>query len=265
LLVSEYPLSLRSRWGWDGAPVLTVINELLAEHSSQYEDAVAQACELAEWAATILRSASSPGEPCWENDWWGTVDALVQCAYLRSRDPVQYIEIGSGYSTMFARRAIRDFGLRTRITSIDPQPRAEIDGICDEVIRRPLQDVAQDVVDRLCPGDILLVDGSHTALMNSDATVLFLELLPSIPPNVMVAIDDVFLPWDYPPSWLRRGYAEQYLLAAFLLGGGSRFELRFPGWWVVERSELSTRFETLWPVVENRFGRHATSFWLEST
>ena len=39
----------------------------------------------------------------------------------------QMLEIGSGNSTKFARRAIRDHRLCTRITSIDPHPRAEID------------------------------------------------------------------------------------------------------------------------------------------
>ncbi len=109
------------------------------------------------------------------------------------------------------------------------------------------------------------MDGSHVALMNSDATVFLLELLPRLDRGVLVGIDDVFLPWDYPPTWTRRLYGEQYLLAAFLLGGAAGYTVRFPGWWIVECSELAAHFRALWPVVENRFGRHATSFWLERT
>jgi hypothetical protein len=101
------------------------------------------------------------------------------------------------------------------------------------------------------------------SLMNSDATVFFVELLPRIPAGVLIGIDDVFLPWDYPPTWAGRAYGEQYLLAAFLLGGGGGFTVHFPAWWVVECSSLASRLDRLWPVVENSFGRHATSFWME--
>jgi hypothetical protein len=261
-LVPEYPLDLRARWGWGGAPVLAEIDAQLQSASAAYEDTITRVCELREWAQTIPRQPAR-GQPCWENDWWGTVDALVQVAALRARNPALYVEIGSGFSTVFARRAITDFGLRTRIVSIDPSPRREVDDICDEVIRRPLQGLSAPVLERLTPGDVMLVDGSHVALMNSDATVFFLEMLPRLPEGVLVGIDDVFLPWDYPPSWAGRLYGEQYLLAAFLLGGAAGFTVRFPGWWVVQRSSLAERLEPLWPVVENRFGRHSTSFWLE--
>jgi hypothetical protein len=101
--------------------------------------------------------------------------------------------------------------------------------------------------------------------MNCDATVFFLEVLPRLPTGVLVGVDDVFLPWDYPPTWIRRIYGEQYLLASYLLGGASGFAVRFPGWWLVECSPLAKRFDPLWAVVENRFGRHAGSFWLERT
>jgi hypothetical protein len=117
--------------------------------------------------------------------------------------------------------------------------------------------------DRLGAGDVLFMDGSHVALMGSDATVFFLEILPRLKRGVLVGIDDIFLPWDYPPTWTGRVYGEQYLLAALLLGGAAGWRVRFPGWWLVEESELAARFELLWPVVENRFGRHAGSFWLE--
>jgi hypothetical protein len=263
-LVPEYPLELRARWGWDEAPPLAPLASWFEQRREDYEDAIADVCELLEWARGVPRSAPPPGQPCWENDWWGTIDALVQVDALRRRDPVLYLEIGSGFSTLFARRAIRDFGLRTRIVSVDPAPRREVDACCDEVIRRPLQEVAGSLAGRLAPSDIVLVDASHVALMNSDATVFFLELLPQLPPGVLVGIDDVFLPWDYPPSWWSRIYGEQYLLGAFLLGGAGDFTVRFPGWWLNECSPLAARFEALWPVVENRFGRHCTSFWMES-
>jgi len=51
------------------------------------------------------------------------------------------MEIGSGNSTKFVARAKRDGALSARIVSIDPQPRAEVDRLCDEVIRAPLETV----------------------------------------------------------------------------------------------------------------------------
>ena len=110
---------------------------------------------------------------------------------------------------------------------------------------------------------MILLDGSHIALMSSDATVFLLELLPQLQPGVLIGIHDVFLPWDYPPTWAGRIYGEQYLLAALLIGGGDGLAVRFPAWWVLECSALAGRLEPVWPVVENSFGRHASSFWLE--
>lgn len=261
-LVPEYPLELRARWGWDG-PALEPVAKLLAAGVGDYERAADDVCELLDWARTIPRTSSRRGEPAWENDFWGSLDALVQCAALRRRDPATYLEIGSGYSTRFARRAIEDFGLRTQIVSVDPDPREDVDDLCDEVVRRRLDEVDGALFDRLTSGDVLLLDGSHVALMNCDATVFFLDVLPRLPTGVLVGVDDVFLPWDYPPTWSGRIYGEQYLIAAYLLGGATGIKVRFPGWWVVECSRLSTRFQDLWPVVENRFGRHAGSFWFE--
>ena len=263
-LVPEYPLALRARWGWDGS-VLEPVAELLAAGASDYERMVDDVCELLAWARTIPRSAPDTGGPAWDNDYWGSVDALVQCAALKRRNPATYLEIGSGFSTRFARRAIEDFGLRTRIVSIDPDPRDEVDELCDRVIRRRLDEIDTDVFNGLISGDVILLDGSHVALMNCDATVFFLEVLPRLPAGVLVGIDDVFLPWDYPPTWTERIYGEQYLLAAYLLGGAAGIRVRFPGWWLVECSPFAKRFDELWPVVENRFGRHAGSLWLERT
>ena len=265
VLVPEFAFTPHARWGWGGRPVASAVAERLAANAPAYESDVQAVVEMLEWARSIPRLATKPGEPCWENSYWGTVDALMQCAALKARDPALYVEIGSGYSTLFARRAISDFGLRTKIVSIDPHPRADIDACCDEVIRRPMQDAGLEVFARLGTDDVLFIDGSHLALMGSDATVFFVEVLPGLGPGVLVGIDDVFLPWDYPPEWAGRVYAEQYLLATLLLGGAHGWRVRFPGWWLVEESQLAPRFEPLWPVVENRFGRHAGSFWLERT
>ena len=65
--------------------------------------------------------------PTWENGWFPALDAVTLYGLVATRNPRWYVEVGSGNSTRFVRRAIRDHGLRTRILSIDPGPRAEID------------------------------------------------------------------------------------------------------------------------------------------
>ncbi|MEM9411676.1 MAG: class I SAM-dependent methyltransferase, partial [Planctomycetota bacterium] len=101
--------------------------------------------------------------------------------------------------------------------------------ICDEVIRRPLEEANElhDVLEKLGPGDIVFFDGSHRCLQNSDVTIFFIDFLPSIPDGVTVGIHDIFWPNDYPEEWVDRYYNEQYILGAYILGMGSQFPLRF--------------------------------------
>ena len=83
---------------------------------------------------------------------FSSMDAVALYGMSSEFRPQRFVEVGSGYSTKFARRAIHDHSLRTRITSIDPAPRAEIDKLCDCVIRRPLEELDLSVFDELEPG-----------------------------------------------------------------------------------------------------------------
>jgi hypothetical protein len=100
------------------------------------------------------------------------------------------------------RRRARDprGGLETSITSVDPEPRREVDALCQHTIRRPLEEVDVAVFDNLQPGDIVFMDGSHRVFTNSDSTVFFLDILPRLGDGVVVGIHDIFLPFDYPPN-----------------------------------------------------------------
>lgn len=158
-----------------------------------------------------------PLEPYWEQYWLFGLDAISLYGLIRSRAPSSYVEIGSGFSTMFAARAIRDGGLDTSITSVDPEPRQGVDALCERAIRCPLEDIDVAAFDNLQSGDVVFMDGSHRVFMNSDATVFFLDVIPRLPDGVVVGIHDIFLPFDYPPEWANSFYSEQYLLAAYLL------------------------------------------------
>jgi hypothetical protein len=258
----EYPLRPAARYGW-GRPAHDGLRRWL---EAREPDAAAVVDGLLDPGADVLAipgGRDPSGVLTWDNDWWGGIDAMVQYTALRDRRPATYLEVGSGFSTRFARRAIDDHGLPTRIVSIDPQPRAEIDAYCDVLIRKPLQEVDLAILGEIRSGDVVLVDCSHTAFMSSDAVVAFLELLPALPAGVLVGIDDVFLPWDYPPSWVDRWYGEQYLLAAALLAGAAGWRIRFAGFHMTQVSDGRGRFDPLWQHIAPEMGPYATSFWME--
>ena len=81
--------------------------------------------------------------------------------------------------------------------------------------------------------------------MNSDVTMLWLDVLPRLKPGVIVHIHDVFLPYDYPPEWASRYYSEQYMLAASLLAGNP-MEILFPSHFVQRDAALASRLDPLW-------------------
>jgi hypothetical protein len=166
-------------------------------------------------------------------------------------------------STKFARQAIERHRLGTRIVSIDPQPRAHIDSLVDDKIRRPLEQVEPEWFDRLGEGDILFVDSSHRALQNSDVTMFFLDVLPRLRPGVVVHLHDIYLPYDYTPAYLQLLWNEQYFLAAALLYGAAGIEILFPCWYASRDAELSRRLNQCLrrgPLAD--LSIHGKSFWL---
>jgi hypothetical protein len=156
-------------------------------------------------------------DPYWHNGWVPTLDGISLYVETVAKKPDVFIEIGSGNSTKFVRRAIRDHKLSTKIISIDPHPRAEIDTLCDTIYRSRLEDLDLNLFDQI--GDksaILFFDGSHYAFQNSDVVVFFLELMPRLREKWLVGVHDIFLPCDYMNKG-NRFFNEQYMLAPFLL------------------------------------------------
>ncbi len=199
-------------------------------------------------------------QAAWNNSWTPPVDGMAIYGMLARHNPARFVEVGSGTSTMFARQAIRDHGLRTRIVSIDPYPRADIDVICDEVIRSRFEKVPADFFAALTAEDLLYIDNSHYSFPGSDVTVFFTELLDVLPSGMIYGLHDIFIPYDYPPSWVGRCYNEQYLLAAYLLGGARGDQVVFPAHYVSMQPHLVSGFEPIWP--RERGPLHGGSFWM---
>jgi len=198
----------------------------------------------------------------WLNDQFSGLDSLALYYFVASRQPTRIIEIGSGHSTCFARRAIDDQGLRTRLISIDPEPRTGIDQLCHEVIRKRLEECDLSFTDDVGEKDIVFLDGSHRCFMNSDVTVFFLEVLPRLRPGVLVHVHDVYLPFDYPAEIANRYYSEQYLLACHILGGGLKVRVELPNAYISQDADLHGVLKPFWESTQMRGAiPHGVSFW----
>jgi hypothetical protein len=194
----------------------------------------------------LVPGSAPTGTLHWQNGFCQGLDGVAIYGFIRQHRPATYLEVGSGYSTMFAARARDDGRLPTKIISIDPHPRADVDRLCDAVIRQPLETVDLQPFWDLKPDDIVFVDSSHRVFMNSDAVAFFLDVLPELTSGVVVGIDDILLPIDYFPHWSVRYYSEQYLLAAYLLAGASWLRPLLPCNYVREKPSLLSHLDRLW-------------------
>ena len=244
LIELDYPVVPRARYGWQ-VPPHPGLRLLLSESEERYRDHIRSFLPFLDTMSKIPARTANHDEPHWANDWFPAFDAISLYSFLAIRQPRRFIEIGSGNSTKFARRAIRDHSLRTSIVSIDPFPRSEIDAICNEVVRLPLEQMPAQFFNDIGSDDVLFFDGSHRAFQNSDATIFFTEVIPNLVNGTMVGVHDIFLPHDYPPDWLKRYYSEQYLLASWLLGG-TRLRIELPVFYCTQTPYLHSLLGGFW-------------------
>jgi hypothetical protein len=261
----DYPFQPRPRYGY-GKPPHAGLYALLSQGKEDYRQTLRSFLPLEPGLLRIpLQAPRESTEPCWINNWLEGMDTLALYSFLALRKPVRYIEVGSGYSTRVARRAIGDHSSATRLTSVDPKPRAEIDSICDRVIRQPLEELDLALFDELQQGDILFVDGSHRSFMNSDVTVFFLDILPRLRPGVLTHIHDIDLPYDYVPEHAEWYYSEQYLLAASLLAGHRGYRIVLPNAFVSQEPDVMQVLGAFWSRPELAgVPQKGVSFWIET-
>jgi len=260
----DYAPEPTPRYG-HGKPAHPRLESLIRAQRGTYEACLRRFLPFADALCRIPRRAgASPADPTWENGMLPALDAASIYCLLGALRPARYFEVGSGHSTRFARRAIADCGLATRITSVDPAPLTEVDALCDEVIRARLEDVDPARFRELEAGDVMFVDGSHRCLPNSDVTAVFLDILPYLNEGVVVGFHDINLPWDYPADAARRAYSEQYVLAAHLLAA-RRTTIVLASLFASLDPQLAQVLAPLW----RRLGleaaqTHGSSFWMLS-
>jgi hypothetical protein len=165
-----------------------------------------------------------PPAPRWNQDWFPRLDAAAAYAMVRSTRPRRIVEVGSGHSTRFLARAVADGGLDTKITAIDPKPRARISGLNIEWLQTHVETLHHGPFAALGDNDILFIDSSHQVKPGSDVEFLLNEVIPRLPAGVRVHFHDIFLPDDYPGQWAWRRYNEQAEVKRLIEGGVFRVD-----------------------------------------
>jgi predicted O-methyltransferase YrrM len=151
-------------------------------------------------------------------------DAEYLYSLIRLVKPKRVVEIGSGYSTLMSRNAIRENQAENSAYScdhicIEPYEQPWLEELGIRIIRRRVEECEIDLFTSLDRNDILFIDSSHVIRPQGDVLFEYLEVLPLLKPGVFVHIHDIFTPRDYPHDWVVdriRLWNEQYLLEAFL-------------------------------------------------
>jgi predicted O-methyltransferase YrrM len=175
------------------------------------------------YATDLAAIDGPPPEPRFGQTWFPRLDAAALYALVRDRQPARIVEIGSGHSTRFLARAIRDGGLPSHLVAIDPEPRADLTGLPITLIRRTVQEAGLAPFATLGAGDLLLVDSSHVLMPGTDVDVALNHVVPALAAGTLIAFHDIFLPDPYPAAWPFTVYNEQNAVAPLLRSAGLVF------------------------------------------
>jgi hypothetical protein len=263
----DYKVEPRPRLS-ESSPTFRLLYEQVNKNRLEYAELLSRFMNYSANLQKIQKSetGNDDSEPKWNNDYLPGLDVVSIYGMIAESKPSIFLEIGSGNSTMVARKCIRENNLSTQIISIDPFPRASIDHLSDQVVRSALESVdhLETYTSQLKKGDILFIDNSHRLLPNSDVLICFLEILPFLKPGVIVHVHDIYIPYEYPQFMCDRMYNEQYMLIAFMIANPNWFKILMPNFFISEDKELSSILNDFWkhPNLEG-VERHGGSFWFE--
>lgn len=193
-------------------------------------------------------------------------DALSLLIVMFNVRPSRIIEIGSGYSTACMLDCSEDLLLPSlRLTCIEPHPERLLNllkpGDADriELIKRPVQEVSEEIVDKLSENDILFINSTHVLKTGSDVHYELFQLLPQLRRGVIVHFHDCRYPFEFPMEWIRDNYSwnEAYALRAFL-SFNSKFSILF--WGSLFRRMFVKEITAEYPILLKQ--NPGTSLWL---
>lgn len=229
---------------------------VLGAHIEAYRNVIGM---IETFETELANFGGAPPAPRFEQDWFARLDAAACYTIIRKFAPKRIIEVGSGHSTRVMMRAIEDGGLDTRLTCIDPKPRAALLDLDVRHLSALAKDVDAAVFDQLQSGDVLFIDSSHLAQPGTDVDFLLNSIVPRLDSGAIIHIHDVVLPDPYPEIWHWRGYNEQLIVAQMLTGGG--FEPLFSSHFTLNHTDLIKR-DTLIDRLPLMDGALETSLWL---
>lgn len=195
------------------------------------------------------------------NGFFSGFDAAVYYSLIRHLEPRRIIEIGGGYSTRIAAKALAA-NQKGSLTCIEPYPEERLSraNLKLELITKRVEEIDVNFFSCLEANDILFIDSSHTVKFGSDVCYEFLEIMPRLARGVWVHVHDIFFPHDYPAEWLmnrRMALNEQYLLEAFL-AFSSTFSVQLANYWLCLEHLEDAAY--LW---SNASNNPASSFWMK--
>ena len=170
------------------------------------------------------------GENYLHNNFYPTPDAEIYLSMILDYKPSKILEVGSGFSTLIARRAVDIGNLDTKIEIIDPSPRTSIESAAHKIQYKFIENISLEKID-LDSKSILFIDSSHISRSSGDLPYLYCKLIPTLPSGVIIHVHDTYLPYDYPTILQKRLYTENYLLHAILCHS-SKFEILFSSHYV---------------------------------
>ncbi|HKC63954.1 MAG TPA: class I SAM-dependent methyltransferase [Pyrinomonadaceae bacterium] len=141
------------------------------------------------------------------NGFFGPADVAFYWAFIRSRRPGKVIEIGSGYSSRVALRALAKNG-SGRLICIDPSPRLYLPANNLTHIASKIEEINPGLFEDFQPLDILFIDSSHMGVeVRNHAAIL-----DRLPVGALVHYHDI----DYPWPRQQDDWDEDAVVAAFL-------------------------------------------------
>lgn len=158
------------------------------------------------------------------NDWFCNGAAFVLASMILKNKPKKIIEIGSGFSTSVIYDINKEFfNSSIEITCIEPEPQ-RLQKVMGNRIKKinlypkKVQEIDLTLFSQLEENDLLFIDSSHVAKINSDVLRNFYEILPKLNKGTLVHFHDIPNNFEYYQSWLEEGryWNEAYFLRAFL-------------------------------------------------
>lgn len=152
-------------------------------------------------------------------------DAVCLHLMLRILHPQKLIEVGSGWSSAVTLDTNEFYMDKTlHVSFIEPYPLT-----LNHILKKDesyelnvcsLQEMDLAYFEQLEKGDILFIDSTHVSKIGSDVNYLVFEILPKLKQGVYIHFHDIFYPFEYPYTWIKKeGYIwnELYMLRSFLM------------------------------------------------